>query len=410
MRITVTEVESLYPAIKTEGQLSCQFCLNQNPHLFHRYYHHGYQEYITYCRSCITQSVHSKKYLHISSALSKVEEIVIHLPFTLTKQQQHASKFILEKIEQQQSCLLYAVTGAGKTEMILEGIVFVRRKGGNVAVVSPRTDVVKELSIRLTDYLQTDNIATLYGGHSEILSEQLIISTIHQLMYFKDHFDLIIIDEIDAFPVGHDPRLMKLLERALSDNGIFVYLSATPPKYILKQCEKNIVYLPLRYHERPLPVPKFQYLGHHQIVKKINSMLQRVTHQNIILIFFHDIQLMIRAYATLHDDLKVKVVCVDSSDIERHEKVEDIRNKKYQFVFTTTILERGFTMQDLYVWVFNSHLFKCDSLIQIAGRVDRKGNKKNGEVIFFHDGISLSMINAKKNIQKMNQRGAHVLQ
>ncbi|MGV2928180.1 DEAD/DEAH box helicase family protein [Macrococcus capreoli] len=407
MRITISETPSSQPAIEYKSQLMCHFCLNQARHLFHQYYHHGYQQTIYYCRSCITQSVHSRKYIHYLKTAQFAENIVIDLPFELTAQQSKASQFIVNKFEQRKSCLLYAVTGAGKTEMILAGIVAARAQGCNVAVVSPRTDVVKELSLRLSQYLKTDYLCTLYGGHAEITSDHFIISTIHQLMYFQDHFDLIIIDEIDAFPVGYDPRLIRLLNRALTEHGMFVYLSATPPKYIMQACKTSTIYLPLRYHQRPLPEPRFKFMSKGAVEHKMSTLLAHAQCDEIILIFFHDIKLMEATYTRLNQHLQRHTVCVYSTDVERHEKVEAIRNKTYRFIFTTTILERGFTMQDLSVWVMNSHLFRSDSLIQIAGRVDRKGNKQNGEVIFYHDGISLSMLDALKKIRQMNKRGAH---
>ena len=45
----------------------------------------------------------------------------------------------------------YAVTGAGKTEMMYEGIRVARQLGFNVAIVSPRVDVVVEISLRIKD-------------------------------------------------------------------------------------------------------------------------------------------------------------------------------------------------------------------------------------------------------------------
>ncbi|WP_414055941.1 DEAD/DEAH box helicase family protein [Macrococcus equi] len=408
MRIFISDSKTEFPAINITRNIKCNFCLNEQQRLFYTYFHHGYQQQVHYCRSCIAQGVHSKHYLHLEATHHFKESIKLELPFELTCQQKKASAFILEQIKKQQTCLLYAVTGAGKTEMILDGIVEVRKKGGNVAVVSPRTDVVKELSLRLTNYLKTTHIATLYAGHSEITSEHLIISTIHQLMYFIDHFDLIIIDEIDAYPVGYDPRLMKLLRRAKTHNGIFVYLSATPPKYIRKECRQSTVYLPLRYHERPLPVPEFRFLSQKSIIRNLKKLLDKVTHKNTLLIFFNDIQLMEACYDAFPQNLQQKTICVYASDHERHAKVDAIRKGEYQFILTTTILERGFTMYGLSVWVINSHQFKSDSLIQIAGRVDRKGEKRNGEVLFFHDGISKSMIQAVKDIKLMNRRGRDV--
>lgn len=51
----------------------------------------------------------------------------------------------------QKSLLLYAVTGAGKTEMMFEGIRLARQLGHNIAILSPRVDVVIEISQRIKD-------------------------------------------------------------------------------------------------------------------------------------------------------------------------------------------------------------------------------------------------------------------
>ncbi|MFZ8139940.1 DNA/RNA helicase, partial [Staphylococcus aureus] len=42
------------------------------------------------------------------------------------------------------------------------------------------------------------------------------------------------------------------------------------------------------------------------------------------------------------------------------------------------------------------------ALIQIAGRVGRKLECPAGKVLFFHEGVSMNMIQAKKEIQRMN--------
>lgn len=92
-----------------------------------------------------------------------------------------------------------------------------------------------------------------------------------------------------------------------------------------------------------------------------------------------------------------------SDDVYRLEKVKDLRNGKYQIVFTTTILERGFTMANLDVIVCNSHNFSTNALIQIAGRVGRKREDPSGLVLFLHEGITFKMLQARKNIKRMNQ-------
>ncbi len=44
-----------------------------------------------------------------------------------------------------------------------------------------------------------------------------------------------------------------------------------------------------------------------------------------------------------------------------------------------------------------------EALIQIAGRVGRKIRRPTGKVLFFHEGVSMNMIQAKKEIQRMNK-------
>ena len=72
-----------------------------------------------------------------------------HLEFALSDQQRYASQQIVNAIKARRKLLLYAVTGAGKTEMIFEGIKFARNQGDNIAIVSPRVDVVVEISQRI---------------------------------------------------------------------------------------------------------------------------------------------------------------------------------------------------------------------------------------------------------------------
>lgn len=97
-------------------------------------------------------------------------------------------------------------------------------------------------------------------------------------------------------------------------------------------------------------------------------------------------------YRTLIPNL----ISVSSEDAHRFEKVEALRRGEHFIVFTTTILERGFTMAKLDVIVMNAETFEKAALVQIAGRVGRKIEAPQGLVLFLHEGVSLSMILAKK--------------
>lgn len=97
--------------------------------------------------------------------------------------------------------LLWAVTGAGKTEMIFPLLEAVLAAGGRALVATPRRDVVLELAPRLAKAFPAENIAVLYGGSPDRwVSGRLTLATTHQLLRFHQGFDLVIIDELDALP------------------------------------------------------------------------------------------------------------------------------------------------------------------------------------------------------------------
>lgn len=56
----------------------------------------------------------------------------------------------------------------------------------------------------------------------------LIISTTHQLLRYKEAFDVIIIDEVDAFPYSIDNTLQYAVKKSAKRQSAHIYLTATP--------------------------------------------------------------------------------------------------------------------------------------------------------------------------------------
>lgn len=98
----------------------------------------------------------------IVKSFQKVTKANYQLPFELSKQQQYASEAIIQAIKNNNDLLLYAVTGAGKTEMMFEGIRIARQMGHNIAIVSPRVDVIIEISHRIKDAFIDERIDVLH--------------------------------------------------------------------------------------------------------------------------------------------------------------------------------------------------------------------------------------------------------
>ena len=163
------------------------------------------------------------------------------------------------------SLLVWAVCGAGKTEVLFEGIHEALQQGKRVCLATPRTDVVLELSPRLKKVFPNLPLATLYGGSEDPnVSAPLTIATTHQLLRFYQAFDLVILDEVDAFPYSVDTSLQYAVEQARKSTSCIIYLTATPNEQWQKECrngKRNVVTIPARFHRYSLPVPRFSWCG-----------------------------------------------------------------------------------------------------------------------------------------------------
>lgn len=362
---------------------------------------------ITYCRRCIQLGrMDSITDICIVKSFQKATKANYQLPFELSKQQQYASEAIIQAIKNNNDLLLYAVTGAGKTEMMFEGIRIARQMGHNIAIVSPRVDVIIEISHRIKDAFIDERIDVLHQSSRQQYNGHFVIATIHQLLRFKQHFDTVFVDEVDAFPLSMDPQLSNAIQLASKLNHSHIFMTATPPRHFLKQFPpEKIIKLPARFHRHPLPIPKFKYFKLKSTRKQnllLNLFRNQINQQRFTLVFFNNIEIMNKTYQQYKMDI-ADLICVHSEDDLRFEKIEDLRRGQYKIVFTTTILERGFTMTHLDVVVVDAGSFQQEALIQIAGRVGRKQQSPSGLVLFLHEGVTLSMILAKRNIISMNR-------
>ncbi|MCG1916151.1 DEAD/DEAH box helicase family protein [Staphylococcus epidermidis] len=393
--------------IKDNKRWYCIQCGNTSLQYFVTYNSTILDKTITYCRRCIhlgrTDSITD---ICIVKSFQKATKANYKLPFELSKQQQYASEAIVQAIKNNNDLLLYAVTGAGKTEMMFEGIRIARQMGHNIAIVSPRVDVIIEISHRIKDAFIDERIDVLHQSSRQQYNGHFVIATIHQLLRFKQHFDTVFVDEVDAFPLSMDPQLSNAIQLASKLNHSHIFMTATPPRHFLKQFPpEKIIKLPARFHRHPLPIPKFKYFKLKSTRKQnllLNLFRNQINQQRFTLVFFNNIEIMNKTYQQYKMDI-ADLICVHSEDDLRFEKIEDLRRGQHKIVFTTTILERGFTMTHLDVVVVDAGSFQQEALIQIAGRVGRKQQSPSGLVLFLHEGVTLSMILAKRNIISMNR-------
>ncbi len=125
----------------------------------------------------------------------------------------------------------------------------------------------------------------------------------------------------------------------------------------------------------------------------------QINNQRYTLVFFNNIETMIKTFSIYKQKI-TKLTYVHSEDVFRFEKVEQLRNGQYDVIFTTTILERGFTMANLDVVVIDAHQYTQEALIQIAGTCWTKIRMSYWKSIVFHEGVSMNMIQAKKRFKR----------
>lgn len=337
---------------------------------------------------------------------------------TLSDQQSQASDDIIHSINHKETRLIWAVAGAGKTEMLFKGLALSLERGYRIAIASPRVDVCLELYPRLQQAFPKIPINLLYGGADKPYEyTQLTIATTHQLMRFKEAFDLLIIDEIDAFPFDVEETLQTAAKQSRKIESTLIYLSATPNYEMQKQIKHKKLkasILPARYHGYPLSVPKISSLSNWK-----KTLLQKDTPSKLyqhmdcllnkkkrFLIFIPNIKWCREWEKVIRQKYdKYQFECVHSQDEDRKEKVLSMREESLDFLITTTILERGVTFKDIDVIVVGADddIFTESSLVQISGRVGRSPQFPTGNITLYYEEISLSMKRAIKQIKNMNK-------
>lgn len=401
------------PAMKEEkGKLCCNRCGQAVDKERHQLPIGAY-----YCRSClILGRVRSDEELYYFPQEEFPKADVLKWQGTLTEFQAKVSQRLVEAVAKRKDSLVHAVTGAGKTEMIYQVVAQVIDQGGAVCLASPRIDVCLELYRRLKIDFACD-ISLLHGESEAYFHSPLVIATTHQLLKFYRAFDLLIVDEVDAFPYVDNPMLYHAVHQAVKEQGTKIFLTATSTDELDKRVSKgelSRLSLPRRFHGNPLIVPQkvwlenFQkYLNQKKLVPKLEQFVKKQRKTGFpLLIFASEIKRGQEFAEVLQNNFpNEKVGFVASTTENRLDVVEKFRRKEITILISTTILERGVTFPciDVFVVEANHCLFSRSALVQIAGRVGRSMERPTGELIFFHDGTTMAIEKAIKEIREMNQ-------
>lgn len=372
----------------------CPICGNTNPIYI------GYFKNTPYCRRCL-------KFI----AKQEVENItfnnetVLNLNYELTQKQVVISNQIIDNFKTRKNTLIHAVCGAGKTELTFKLIEYCLKNNLKVGFSIPRKDVVIELYNRLKDVFINSKVICLYGGNTNDLEGELIVLTTHQLYRYKKYFDLLILDEIDAFPFKNNQVLHSFLNRSLKGN--LLLMTATISDYEKEKFRNNkfeIIELYQRFHGYKMPVPKIVLkTGIFKLLYLLKKVKEFVDNKKPLLIFVGYIKDSINLFTFIN--IFVKGGAYLNSKVEKRENIiNEFKRGELKYIVTTSVLERGVTLSNLQVIVYDSYknVFDSQTLIQISGRVGRKKEFPNGEIIFLSYKKTKEMENAIKTIIEEN--------
>lgn len=222
-------------------------------------------------------------------------------PLKLTAEQATAFQAILEPIHQErhESILLHGVTGSGKTELYLQSIDKVLKKGKEAIVLVPEISLTPQMVRRFKERLGS-KVAVLHSGLSsgERFDEwqkirtgecQVVIGARSAIFAPFQNLGLIIIDEEhessykqEENPKYHARTIAKW--RAENHQAVLLLGSATPAveSYFLARTHRYR-WLPLRERVNQLPYPKVHVVDMRKELQSGNrSMFSRLLQEKLV--------------------------------------------------------------------------------------------------------------------------------
>ncbi len=359
-------------------------------------------EYGTYCRRCVVFSRININEKPKKCLLPKNQsKIKMKLPYELTPEQKQLSQSVLKNI-QHHHCFIKAVCGAGKTEILLPIIEYYINKEKTVCIAIPRRQVVLELYERIKKIFYNLDIACVCEGHTRKTKAPLVICTTHQLHRYHQAFDLLIIDEVDAFPFKNNKTLQFIANNCCSAKKI--WMSATINDEIQsKLLNENfkVFHLNKRYHNRKIPIPKIYYMP--TILQLIFTLFFIIKYHHLTKLIFVPTISLCEKYSKLFG-IFFNVFKFTSQSDNKDTLLSDLQAQTNKIIFTTTILERGITIPDATVMVLHSNhfIFETANLIQIAGRVDRNIMSYHAPIYFLSSKKMRKITDCIKQLEACN--------
>ncbi|MBQ2689121.1 MAG: hypothetical protein IJG05_03485, partial [Solobacterium sp.] len=281
-----------------------------------------------------------------------------------------------------------------------------RRK---VCFAIPRRQVVLELRECLAGWFPKAKVTAVCGGYTQDTDGDLIVCTTHQLYRYYGAFDLLILDEPDAFPFRGNDVLHGIAR--VSCRGHTIYLTATPDDYLLEEVRQGrmkCLTLYSRPHGQPLPEPRIKVWPLPVLfVMLIRWLIRCRKHPRMV--FVPTVRMAYVLHGLFSRIIPCEVCTGESTD--RDEIIQRFRTKKNGIIFSTTVLERGVTVERADICVFRADhdVFDESALIQMAGRAGRSFTFPHGDVLFLCTERSRICEQCLQRIQEANNHAVSLV-
>ncbi|MBN2908000.1 DEAD/DEAH box helicase family protein [Polycladomyces sp. WAk] len=368
------------------------------------------------CRSCVPLF----RIRPPDASAVRTDGVRLRLPPLTPKQQEVASLLEGWRDGQERILLLWAATGAGKTEVCLPLVRRTLQSGQRVLWVTPRRDVVDELYPRLKKAVEGVRVTAVHGGTRSTWDDgELVIATAHQAWRMYRRYALAIVDEVDAYPLYGDPALQSGIDQALCNDGKAVWVTATPPMVWQRKARRGklpVITLPARFHGHPLPVPErygvrglWNKVSRGKPVPPLSDYLRHLMQTGKPGLIFvprvADLPRLLQWINRRYPSMARFCAAVSGKERNREEIVARFRRGRVRVLLSTTVLERGVTVPGCQVLVLGADHTVMDAatLVQMSGRAGRSPEDPAGIVRWISEEWTEAQRRAIREIKAMNR-------
>lgn len=333
-----------------------------------------------------------EKALSIKTDAKVTNKFIKSLPYTLTDDQNKALNIILEEIaeEKPMNRLLNGDVGSGKTVVSAVAILNTITAGYSAILIAPTTVLATQHYDTFKKLFKDFNIdIELCISSEKTISNKenkLIIGT-HAILYQKElptDMNLVVIDEQHRF--GVEQR--KYFKTKVKNTPHYLTMTATPiPRSLTEIFFGNLDVSEIKEKPKDRKEIKTYYTPYEKrkdcfdwIVKKIKEskykeqafviypLIEESEKTSVKSVlnefnFLKDTYLKEISVAFLHGKLKPK---------EKEQILKDFKDKKYNILISTTVIEVGIDIPDVTMMVIeNAERFGLAQLHQLRGRIGR---------------------------------------